>query len=73
MENQLLAFAKDQSDFKTYIMRPAMVLSRETNLRSLVFSLGPSVQVNTFAAKMASLALNGSEKEIWENADINQG
>lgn len=73
METKLLAFAGEHPGFKLYIMRPAMVLSREVNLRSVVFGLGPSIKVDTFARSMVDLALEGGEKEIWENADINEG
>ncbi|KAJ5102402.1 hypothetical protein NUU61_004624 [Penicillium alfredii] len=72
VENDLLAFAHDHASFEPYILRPGMVLSREVNLRSLVFSLGPSVKVDTLAAVMVDLALKGAERTMWENADINQ-
>lgn len=71
MESELLAFASGRPDFTAYIMRPAMVLSREVSFRSLVFSLGPSVKVDTLAGNMVELALKGGKKDIWENADMN--
>ena len=73
MENELLAFANDHSDFESYIMRPALVLSRETSLHSLVFGIGPSVKVDVLAQSMVELALEGGEKGIWENTDIKKG
>ncbi|KAJ5594104.1 uncharacterized protein N7459_000312 [Penicillium hispanicum] len=73
VENELLAFANNHSDFKAYIVRPAMVLSRETSMHSLVFGLGPSIKVDTLAGSMVELALKGGEKSIWENVDLNQG
>lgn len=53
-------------------MRPAMVLARDRSLRSLAFSLGPSVKVDDLARTMLDLALIGGQKNIWENADMNQ-
>jgi hypothetical protein len=53
-------------------MRPGMVLSKETNMRSLVMGLGPSVRVDVLAAVMLGVALNGSEHQILENSTINQ-
>lgn len=52
-------------------MRPAMVLAQDMSLRSLAFSLGPSVKVNDLAGAMLDLALKGGKKNIWENADLN--
>ena len=47
-----------------------MVLGRDLSLRSLAFNLGPSVKVDDLARFMVNLALNGGEKNMWENADI---
>lgn len=53
-------------------MRPAMVLAQDMSLRSLAFSLGPSVKVDDLAGAMLDLALKGGKKKnIWENADLN--
>ena len=72
VENELLAHAKERQDaFETCIMRPGMVLSKETNVRSLVFGLGPSVRVDVLAAVMLDVALKGSEQQILENSEIN--
>lgn len=73
VETELLAFAKGHADFQSYIMRPAMVLSREMNLHKLVFSLAPSVSVDVLAGSMIELALKGGDKDTWENVDIKQG
>lgn len=73
VENKLLDFAGGHPGFKLYIMRPGMVLSREVNLRSLVFGLGSSVRVDALTGRMVDLALKGGDKDIWENADINEG
>lgn len=71
VENDLIACAKEHAeDFESYIMRPAFVLSETTNVKELVFSLGPSVKVDVLAKTMLDIAVNGSERQIWENADI---
>ncbi|CRL22497.1 NAD(P)-binding domain [Penicillium camemberti] len=71
VENALLGFDNDHPGFETHIMRPAMVLAQDMSLRSLAFSLGPSVTVNDLAGAMLDLALKGGKKNIWENADLN--
>lgn len=69
MENELLAFAKEnEHTFETYIMRPAMVLTKETTLRSLIVGMGPSVKVNILAKVMTDVAQNGSETFVFDNA-----
>ncbi|KAJ5182851.1 hypothetical protein N7492_000467 [Penicillium capsulatum] len=73
VESALLEFARGSPGLEAYIMRPAMVLSREVSLHRLVFSLGPSVSVDTLAGKMVRLALDGGDKKMWENAEINEG
>ncbi|KAJ5650304.1 uncharacterized protein N7484_004027 [Penicillium longicatenatum] len=70
VETELLDFAGAHGDFKPYIMRPAMIISREMSLRSLIFGLGPSVKVDVLAEYMIELALKGGDKAIWENADM---
>lgn len=52
-------------------MRPAIVVARDMSLRSLVFSLGPSVKLDDLVGAMLDLALKGGKKNIWENADLN--
>jgi hypothetical protein len=49
-----------------------MVLSKETNLRSLVFGLGPSVRTDILAAAMLEVAVKGNEQQILENSDISR-
>lgn len=71
MENYLIAHAKELGEiFESYIMRPAFVLSGATSIKELLFSLGPSVKVDVLAKTMLKIALEGSERQIWENADI---
>ncbi|CAI7677528.1 unnamed protein product [Penicillium discolor] len=70
VENGLLAFDNDHPGFEAHIMRPAMVLAQDMSLRSLAFSLGPSVKVDGLAGVMVDLALKGGKKNIWENADL---
>jgi len=73
VENELLAYAKDHHDtFETCILRPGMVLSKETSLKSLILGFGPSVRVDVLAAVMLDVALNGSNHQILENSDINR-
>ncbi|KAJ6007184.1 hypothetical protein N7522_005535 [Penicillium canescens] len=72
VENEILEFARDHTGFEAHIMRPAMVLARDMSLRSLAFSLGPSVKVDDLARTMLDLALIGGQKNIWENADMNR-
>jgi hypothetical protein len=63
----------NRPEFETYILRPAMVVARGMSLRSLTLGLGPSVKVDVLAKTMLDLAVHGGDKNIWENADINQG
>ncbi|KAJ6118697.1 hypothetical protein N7471_013317 [Penicillium samsonianum] len=71
VENELLGFVDDHPGFEAHIVRPAMVLARDMSLRSLAFSLGPSVKVDDLAGAMLDLALKGGKKNIWENLDLN--
>jgi hypothetical protein len=68
----MLKYADDHPGFGTYIMRPAMILTRLMSLRNLLFSFGPSVKVDELSRTMLDLALNGAQKNIWENADMKQ-
>lgn len=71
VENKLISYAKDhESRFESYIMRPGMVLAKEMTIRSLVFSLGPSVKVDALAKVMIDLALRGNERQVLENNNI---
>ncbi|KAK4866977.1 hypothetical protein LT330_007718 [Penicillium expansum] len=71
VENELLGFVNDHPGFEAHIMRPAIVVARDMSLRSLVFSLGPSVKLDDLVGAMLDLALKGGKKNIWENADLN--
>ena len=51
-------------------MRPAMVLTKETSVQSLILGLGPSVRVDVLARVMLDVALKGSSERIMENATI---
>lgn len=73
MEIELLNFAEQHDDFKPYIVRPALVLSREWSLRNMIYSIWSSIKVGLLATKMLDLALEGGDKTIWENSEINQG
>lgn len=72
MESELLTFANSHSDFESYIVKPAIIVSRGLSLHSLLFSLGPSVKVDSLSTKMLNLALEGGEKKVWENSEIIQ-
>ncbi|KAF5861520.1 hypothetical protein ETB97_012846 [Aspergillus alliaceus] len=68
VENQLIASAENHRDtIETYILRPAMVVSRELTLRSLIFGLGPSIKVDVLAEVMLDIALHGHNEKILEN------
>ncbi|KAB8236567.1 putative nucleoside-diphosphate-sugar epimerase [Aspergillus alliaceus] len=68
VENQLIASAENHRDtIETYILRPAMVVSRELTLRSLIFGLGPSIKVDVLAGVMLDIALHGHNEKILEN------
>ncbi|KKK20326.1 hypothetical protein AOCH_002255 [Aspergillus ochraceoroseus] len=69
IENELVAYQENHPDtMHTYIVRPAMILSPNTTLHSLVFGMVASIKVNVLAKVMVDLALNGSEEQIWENS-----
>ena len=74
VENDLLAYARDRQDrFETCIVRPGMVLGKETSVRNLVVGLGPSVRVDVLAEVMLDVALNGSGDRILKNSAICRG
>ncbi|KAL8993111.1 MAG: hypothetical protein Q9169_006591 [Polycauliona sp. 2 TL-2023] len=69
VENELLAHAKNNQDvFEVCIMRPGMVLAKETSLRDMVRGLGPSVGVEKLAGEMVKRAEGGGGQlvENWE-------
>ncbi|KAJ6000091.1 hypothetical protein N7481_000500 [Penicillium waksmanii] len=70
VESELLNFAKAHSDFTSYIVRPAMVISNEVTLHSLFYRLGPSVRVDAISKFMVELAVKGDDKIVWENSEI---
>lgn len=53
-------------------MRPDMVLSREKNLRTLAFILGPSIYTDVLANSMIKVALNGYEKDTLNCTELTQ-
>lgn len=74
VENQLLSYAGEHKDtIEIYILRPAMVFTKETTLKSLLIGLGPSVRVDVLAGTAVETALTGSKHQILENSTINQG
>ncbi|KAF7590000.1 hypothetical protein BBP40_003444 [Aspergillus hancockii] len=68
VENQLIAYGQGHSNtIETYILRPAMVLSREMSIRSLVSGLGPSIKMDPLAGVVVDIALRGHSEQILEN------
>lgn len=73
MENELLAHAQEhQESFEVFVMRPGLVLAKETSFRDLIRGMGPSVRVDRLAGLMVKTALNGADKQIFENTAINK-
>lgn len=71
-ENVLLDYAKEHADtFQAYILRAALVMPQQATWSSTAMSLiFPSVRVDVLASRLVSLALEGSDKRIFENAEI---
>jgi hypothetical protein len=68
VENQLIAYCQCDSDtIETYMLRPAIVLSREMSIRSLLFGLGPSIKVDVVAGVMVDVTLHRYGEQISEN------
>ncbi|KAI4234993.1 MAG: hypothetical protein LQ349_003445 [Xanthoria aureola] len=60
IESLLLGHARTHADiFEAHVMRPGMVLAKESSLRDLVRGLGPSVKVDKLAAEMVRRVVNG--------------
>lgn len=71
VESELLTFAEQHYGFKPYIVRPALILSREWSLRNMLYSIWSSIKVDLLATKMLDLALEGGDKTVWENSEVN--
>ncbi|KAB8067583.1 hypothetical protein BDV29DRAFT_200085 [Aspergillus leporis] len=68
VENQLIAYCQCDSDtIETYMLRPAIVLSREMSIRSLLSGLGPSIKVDVVAGVMVDVTLHRYGEQISEN------
>jgi len=71
VEAKLLDFAQSHpSNFQSYIMRPAGVLTKDTSVKNYLMGFVPSVRVDELAATMLDVAINGSKMETWENRDL---
>lgn len=73
IESLLLGHARTHGDiFEAHVMRPGMVLAKESSLRDLVRGLGPSVKVDKLAAEMVRRVVNGEggkRKGVGEGKD----
>lgn len=49
-------------------MRPGLVLAKESNFRDMIRGMGPSVRVDRLAGLMVKTAVEGADKQIFENA-----
>ena len=58
----------------TYIVRPAFALKKDMwSPTPTIISAGgmiPTVKVDELAATMIKIAIDGSERQIWENKDL---
>ncbi|KAL2864963.1 uncharacterized protein BJX67DRAFT_198043 [Aspergillus lucknowensis] len=75
VENELLAHQEEaRGKIEVYILRPGFILTKNFTLQSMVYSLGPSIKVNTLAGAMVDLAVEGSAdgKNILENGELNR-
>lgn len=75
METALLSFAEEEkADVQVMVARPAFVVSDESPLwiRLLVMAGVASIRVDKLAETLLRFAEVGSEKVIWENADLNK-
>lgn len=70
-ELNLVNFAKKNPGFESYIARPASVQPKHNGaIMSAVMSLLPSVKVDQLAATLVDLAVNGSDRQTWENGQL---
>ncbi|KUI55976.1 Protein FMP52, mitochondrial [Cytospora mali] len=71
VETEVIEHAKkNPGAFEAYVMRPGLVLKKEFNLADVGRSFITSVRVDALAKVTIDVALNGFEREIWENGDI---
>ncbi|KAE8449411.1 hypothetical protein EG329_008312 [Mollisiaceae sp. DMI_Dod_QoI] len=71
VEAKLLDFAQSHSsNFQSYIMRPAGVLTKDTGVKNYLMGFVPSVRVDELAATMLDVAINGAKMQTWENRDL---
>lgn len=57
---------------QTFIMRPGMVMSKETWMPEMVRNTMRAQTVNEVAAVTVDLALNGSKEQTWNPNEITQ-
>ena len=71
-ENQLLELGKKHGTaLDVRIARPAFVTSKSSSsVVGALWNMLPSIKVDILARGMVDIALNGSAKEVFENADL---
>lgn len=68
VETRLLDLSKKyRQSFDPIIVRPAMVLSKESGILRSIMALAPSVKVDELAAAMVEAAVSGSATQTVEN------
>jgi hypothetical protein len=71
VEAKLHDMAEAEPGLEVYTCRPFGILEeRPDKVKSVIFSIVPSVQAIQLAATMLELGLHGSREWIWENAQI---
>lgn len=77
MENQLLKYAatrQTKQDFELMVARPAFVLAEGAGISmQIIGAVLGEIQVTKLAETLIEFTLKGSNKHIWENADLKRG
>ena len=70
-ENILLEANEEKEEvLDAYVLRPASVLPKERNLRSIIQGLALSVGVQELSAAAVDLALNGGMEKLLQNTEL---
>ncbi|KAE9966940.1 hypothetical protein EG328_008511 [Venturia inaequalis] len=70
-ENGLLKIAEENPRFSPYFMRPAHIHPEYFTVGTAVMNaIFPSIRVRELAVVMIDIALNGTDKQTMENADL---
>ncbi|KAL4862242.1 hypothetical protein BDV12DRAFT_207346 [Aspergillus spectabilis] len=73
-ENELLEYADEKAGkVEIYILRPAMIISKNWSLGWLVFGLAPSIGVDVLGRVMLDISVNGGrgQMRVMGNREIN--